>query len=167
MKLNILIASTLLISITTVFASGSHEGGHGHINSDKHGNEHASPIGSPAKNAPDNRQVEVHLKDSMRFEFSPSLTTLKNGEAVTFLVINDGRIPHEFSIGTDEEQKSHMAMMKNAPNMAHHDNTTVSLAPGERAEMSWIFSGDEQVIFSCNIPGHFEAGMHHEANITG
>jgi len=167
MKLNILIASTLFIFITAVFAAGSHEGGHGHINSDQHDDEHASLIGKPAKNARDNRQIEVHLKDSMRFEFSPSLTTLKNGEAVTFLVINDGKIQHEFSIGTAAEQKSHMAMMKNTPNMAHHDNTTVSLAPGERAEMSWIFSGNEQVVFSCNIPGHFEAGMHHEANITG
>lgn len=167
MNLTTLIATILLISTNPAFAAGSHEGGHGHSNSDQHGhsNEHASPIGSPASANPENRQITVQLKDSMRFEFEPELTSLKEGQTVTFVVINDGKIPHEFSIGNAEEQQAHMAMMKNAPNMTHHDNTTVSLAPGEQAEMSWLFSGNDQVVFSCNIPGHFEAGMRHEANI--
>lgn len=169
MNLRTLTATLLLISITPVFASGSHEGEHGHSNTDQHRHEieHISPIGGPAKYAPENRQVEVRLKDSMRFEFHPKLTTLKEGEAVTFMLFNDGKIPHEFSIGTAEEQQAHMEMMKNKPDMGHHDNTTVSLAPGARAEMNWVFSGNKRVVFSCNIPGHFEAGMHHEANIDG
>ncbi len=170
MKLQTIISSILLAAATTspVFASGSHDGGHGHSNSDAHGHktEHASPIGSPAKYAAGNRQVEVMLDDQMRFVFTPALETLKDGEAVTFIVRNDGKIDHEFSIGTADEQKAHMEMMKKMPDMKHHDNTTVSLSPGAESEMNWQFAGNEEVVFSCNIPGHYEAGMHHEAKIV-
>lgn len=157
----------LLISINPVFASGSHSGDdeHNNRNLNGHNNEHDSSIGEPTTYAAGNRQIDVYLKDSMQFAFNPALTSLKAGEPVTFMVINAGNIPHEFSIGTSEEQQSHMVMMKNMPNMMHHDKATVSLAPGEHAEINWVFTGEEQVLFSCNIPGQFEAGMHHEVDI--
>lgn len=168
MKLKKITALILLLTASGAFAAGTHDGGHGHSNSDGHGHksEHASPIGSPAEYSPENRQVEVFLDDSMRFTFSPNLEALKSGEAVTFVILNEGKIDHEFSIGTADEQKAHMEMMKKMPDMKHHDNTTVSLSPGQEGEMSWLFSGDQEVVFSCNIPGHYEAGMHHEAMIV-
>jgi len=43
--------------------------------------------------------------------------------------------------------------------MKHNDPDTVSLAPGELAKLSWEFMGKDRVVFACNIPGHFEAGM--------
>lgn len=161
MKLKTLTASILLITASASFASGTHGDGH----SDSKAN--ASPIGSPVKYSPQNRQVEVVLDDTMRFHFTPPLDTLQNGEAVTFIIRNDGKINHEFSIGTAEEQKSHMEMMKKMPNMKHQDDTTVSLAPGAEGEINWRFAGNDEVIFSCNVPGHYEAGMHHEARIVG
>jgi uncharacterized cupredoxin-like copper-binding protein len=166
MKLKILTTSFLLIMASTSFASGTHGDGHSDSDTDTHGNTHASPIGDPAKYSPENRQVEVALDDSMRFYFTPSLDTLKEGEAVTFIIRNEGKIDHEFSIGTAEEQISHMEMMKKMPDMVHHDNTTVSLSSGAEAELNWRFAGKEEVVFSCNIPGHFEAGMHHKAMIV-
>jgi uncharacterized cupredoxin-like copper-binding protein len=166
MKLKTLTASILLIMTSPSFAAGTHGDGHRNDNKDIHRNTHATPIGDPAKYSPENRQVEVALDDSMRFHFTPPLDTLKEGEAVTFIIRNEGKIDHEFSIGTADEQKSHMDMMKEMPEMVHHDNTTVSLSPGAEAEMNWRFAGKEEVVFSCNIPGHFEAGMRHEAKIV-
>ncbi len=158
MKLKILTASIVLLSSSMAVAGGSHTGNHQKAS--------ASPIGSLAKYSPDNRQVEVTMDDTMRFTFNPPLETLKSGEAVTFIIRNNGKMKHEFSIGSSLEQQQHSAMMKKMPGMNHNDSTTVSLTPGAEGEMNWRFSGDEKVVFSCNIPGHFEAGMHHEANIV-
>ena len=167
MKLKNLAASLLLLTTTAVFAAGSHDGGHGHSDSEEHGHDdqHASSIGEATVYSPENRQIEVTLDDSMRFTFSPELASLKAGEAVTFIILNEGKLDHEFSIGTAEEQAAHLEMMKKMPDMKHDDDTTVSLSPGAEAEMNWRFSGDHEVVFSCNIPGHYEAGMHHEAMI--
>ena len=166
MKLKLLITTLLLISTPTSFAAGSHDDGHGH--SDGHSDEakSGSPIGQSADYAANNRQIEVVLSDNMRITFSPALESLKDGEAVTFIVVNDGKIPHEFSIGTAEEQKAHNEMMKLMPDMKHNDPTTVSVAPGGEAELNWRFKGAQTVVFACNIPGHFEAGMHHKTKIV-
>jgi uncharacterized cupredoxin-like copper-binding protein len=166
MKLKTLTTFILVFAASTSFAGGTHGDGHSNSTTDTHENTHASPIGDPAIYSPENRQVEVALNDMMRFYFTPPLDTLKEGEAVTFIIRNEGKIDHEFSIGTADEQKSHMDMMKEMPEMVHHDNTTVSLSPGAEAEMNWRFAGKEEVVFSCNIPGHFEAGMRHEAKIV-
>ena len=166
MKLKILAASILLITTSTSFATGTHGDGHSNSSEDTHDNVHESPIGGPAKYSPENRQIEVAMDDMMRFYFTPLLDTLKDGEAVTFIIRNEGKIDHEFSIGTADEQKAHMEMMKKMPDMVHHDNTTVSLSPGAEAEMNWRFAGDTEVVISCNVPGHFEAGMHHKAMIV-
>ena len=166
MKLKTLTTLILVLTASSSYAAGTHGDGHSDSNTDAHGKTHTSPIGDPASYSPENRQVEVALDDKMRFYFTPAMETLKEGEAVTFIIRNEGKIDHEFSIGTADEQKSHMEMMKQMPDMVHHDNTTVSLSPGAEAEMNWRFAGNEEVVFSCNIPGHYEAGMHHEAVIV-
>ena len=166
MKLKTLTTLILVLTASSSYAAGTHGDGHSDSNTDTHGNTHASPIGDPASYSPENRQVEVALDDKMRFYFTPAMETLKEGEAVTFIIRNEGKIDHEFSIGTADEQKSHIEMMEQMTNMVHHDNTTVSLSPGAEAEMNWRFAGNEEVVFSCNIPGHYEAGMHHEAVIV-
>jgi len=158
MKLKTLCASIILLAAGPAFADAGH--------SAKKPGAAKSPIGSLAKYSPDNRQVEVTMDDTMRFTFNPPLASLKSGEAVTFIIRNKGKIRHEFSIGTATEQQAHSAMMKKMPSMNHNDSTTVSLTPGADGEMNWRFEGDNEVVFSCNIPGHFEAGMHHEANIV-
>jgi uncharacterized cupredoxin-like copper-binding protein len=74
---------------------------------------------------------------------------------------NDGSIQHEFSIGNAEDQVKHAIMMQKTPDMKHSDPNTVSLPPGESTTLSWKFMGTDTVVFACNIPGHFEAGMKH------
>lgn len=122
-------------------------------------------VGEPGNGIPD-RRIEVSMRDTMRFEFEPKLATLKHGETIEFVVTNDGAIQHEFSIGNAEDQVKHAEMMRKMPNMKHEDPNTVSLAAGGTARLKWKFMGNDTVVFACNIPGHFEAGMKHVLPIT-
>ena len=103
------------------------------------------------------------MMDTMKFNFSQS--DLEEGDIVKFIVMNKGKVPHEFSIGTVEEQAAHRKMMKDMPNMKHDDGTAVSVAPGKTGELVWQFMGTGKVQFACNVPGHFEAGMHAEVEL--
>ena len=151
-----------LFSITTAAADES--ASHG----TKGGHQFA--VGEPAKGKAD-KTVRVSMRDNMRFVFTPQLESLHHGEVVRFSITNDGKIPHEFSIGNAMEQKMHaeemrkMASMSGMSGMAHKDPNTASLQPGESAEIVWRFKGKDTVVFSCNIPGHFEAGMRHDVAI--
>jgi uncharacterized cupredoxin-like copper-binding protein len=136
-------------------ASGTHSHSH---DSSKYS------VGEPGKGTPD-RIISISMQDTMRFVFDPEPGELKNGETIEFNVRNDGQIQHEFSIGNAEDQINHAAMMQKMPDMKHSDPNTVSLAPGESATLSWKFIGKETVVFACNIPGHFEAGMKHSLAI--
>lgn len=136
---------------STVLASGTHSDSHDHMK---------YSVGKPGKGTP-NRVISVSMQDSMRYDFSPDLASLKDGETIEFRVRNDGKIQHEFSIGNAEDQVKHAQMMQQMPGMAHNDPNTVSLKPGESANLSWKFMGKDTVVFACNIPGHFEAGMKH------
>ena len=130
-----------------------------------HGNMKFS-IGEPGKSFPD-RRISVSMKDTMRFVFEPRLGELRDGETIEFKVRNDGQIQHEFSIGNADDQIKHAIMMQKMPDMKHSDPNTVSLAPGESATLLWKFMGKDTVVFACNIPGHFEAGMKHVLVIKG
>lgn len=138
---------------SAVMAGGTHSHSHGQ-DSMKYS------VGEPGKGTPD-RIISVSMRDTMRFEFSPKFGSLKVGETIEFRVRNDGSIQHEFSIGNSEDQVKHAIMMQKMPDMKHSDPNTVSLAPSESASLSWKFMGKDTVVFACNIPGHFEAGMKH------
>lgn len=146
----------LLLFPALVFAGGTHDHSHGH---------ETYSVGAPGTGEPD-RRVTVSMRDSMRFVFEPQLRTLQHGETIEFIVRNDGAIQHEFSIGNAEDQVEHAEMMRKMPDMKHEDPNTVSLAAGDSGVLSWRFKGDDIVVFACNIPGHFEAGMKHEIPIT-
>jgi uncharacterized cupredoxin-like copper-binding protein len=142
---------------STIMANGTHSHSH---DSSKYS------VGAPGKGTPD-RIISVSMQDTMRFVFDPDLGDLKNGETIEFNVRNDGQIQHEFSIGNTDDQIKHAIMMQKMPDMKHSDPNTVSLLPGESATLSWKFMGKDIVVFACNIPGHFEAGMKHALAIKG
>jgi uncharacterized cupredoxin-like copper-binding protein len=94
----------------------------------------------------------------MRLEFDEALH-LRRGDVVRFVVSNRGRLRHEFSIGSEQEQAAHRAMMRQMPDMVHDDPNTITVEPGQTKEIIWRFAGAEPVVFACNAPGHAEAGM--------
>ena len=162
MKITIKI-SLLAIGLCTslVFAGGTHKGGH-----DSDHNDLSSSVGIPADANKATRVIKVTTKDTMRYKFSDKLD-FKAGEIITFEITNEGKISHEFSIGDSAEQKEHQAMMKKMPNMTHQDGNTVTVKPGETKKLTWKFAANGKVVFACNIPGHFEAGMYAKAEVAG
>ncbi|MCG8314383.1 MAG: cupredoxin family protein [Pseudomonadales bacterium] len=183
MKKLTILTSAVLIGVLSapVYAGGAHDGGHHgayqtkaktHSNHTKnkeadHGS-HAhteSAVGKPANSLKPSKTIQVETMDTMRFTFSEELN-IKNGDVIEFVVTNNGKIPHEFSIGNEKEQNSHRDMMRKMPNMVHEDGNTVTVKPGEKKTLTWQFTGNDEVVFACNIPGHFEAGMKAMAGIS-
>lgn len=143
---------------------------HRHVKATKHGDEHhhdneASSVGKPALAAKATKTIRLTTEDTMRFIFA-STPDLKNGDIVKFVITNKGQIAHEFSIGDETEQQAHREMMRKMPGMVHQDGNTVTIQPGETRELAWQFKSGNDVVFACNIPGHFEAGMVARAKIA-
>lgn len=176
MKKSLILPIGLLFASTAVFAEGQHEGMHhgdmdpaqvdhsqmdhskmDHGNMSHHGSM-ASAVGMPAPAEQATQTIKVSLTDEMKMHFSPTLN-IKQGDIVRFVVTNHGQMPHEFSVGSIDEQDKHRAMMRSMPDMVHSDGTTITLQPDESAELGWHFMGQNFVEFACNIPGHAEAGM--------
>ncbi|NRF64342.1 copper-resistant cuproprotein CopI [Vibrio coralliilyticus] len=117
-----------------------------------------SDVGMPAKGAKPDKVVHVILDDDMSITFKKEVDIEPN-DVVQFVVMNKGKIDHEFSIGSAQEQLEHREMMKKMGNRAHDSGITVTVAPGKAKQLLWHFHGDNNVEFACNIPGHAEAGM--------
>jgi len=131
-----------------------------------HGPGHAMGAGKPGDPAKARRTVEVVATDNA---FSLKSLQVRDGETVRFVVRNDGFEAHEFLIGTAHEHAEHLALMKEmierqkkggkAETMPHHDNG-VTVLPGETATFVWTFARAADLQFACDIPGHYEDGMH-------
>lgn len=128
-----LMITTLMIS--PVWANGEHgsghSGGHGEpalerAHSDKMHQHRAnkSAVGSPAQAAHATKTVLVTLNDDMQMNFKENLGEIKSGTVIQFMVTNEGKIPHEFSVGNQQEQKEHAEMMRRVPGMVHSDGNT-------------------------------------------
>lgn len=139
----------LALQAPTVFASGSHAGGHGH--------DGPSAIGTPGNAANATRTVDVDMTDAMRF--NPASVSVRQGETVRFRVKNSGQLTHEFVLGTEKELKEHYEAMKKNPEMEHADDNMVTVAPGKTGEVVWQFTKAGKVDFACLQPGHYDAGM--------
>ena len=120
--------------------------------------EGMSEVGMPATGAKPDKVVHVLLSDDMKITFKNKVDIEPN-DVVQFVVMNTGKIDHEFSIGSASEQLEHREMMKNMGNHAHDSGSTVTVQPGKAKQLLWHFHGDNNVEFACNIPGHAEAGM--------
>ena len=139
-------------------------------------------FGHPAYAAQATRTVEVTLGD---IYFEPKSLDVKQGETVRFVLVNKGRLLHEFNLGdaamhgahqqemlkmtasgmlTPTGMKHDMAGMGHsmahgdAP-MKHDDPNSVLVEPGKTAELTWTFTDATGLEFACNIPGHYQAGM--------
>lgn len=151
-------------SATAQDVRGASHGNHsmGHSAGGGHG---SSAAGKPGVATQAARTINVVALDTMRFD--PQTLTVKAGETVRFVVTNKGRLPHEFVVGTTEEQKEHEKMMQNMPGMKHEDANSITLAPGETKNLVWQFGQSGVVELGCHIPGHYPAGMMSKVTVTG
>jgi uncharacterized cupredoxin-like copper-binding protein len=114
-------------------------------------------IGEPADSADADRTVEIIASDDLTFD--PAEMTVSPGEVITFRVINDGQIPHDFVLGDEAAQEEHEEEMAEMEDMEHDEPNTLSLAVGETKELTWKFGESGTVIFGCHEPGHYDGGM--------
>ena len=91
--------------------------------------------------------------------YSPSEINVKRGETVRFLLQNNGKLMHEFVLGTLQELQAHGELMKRFPDMEHDEPYMAHVAPGRSVELGWQFTRAGEFYYGCLIPGHFEAGM--------
>ena len=145
------LAAAVLLGTTAAWAGGTHAGGH-------------YSFGEPGVEGEAARTVEVAATDDMRLIMD--LPSIREGETIKFVVTNEGRIPHEFSVGDTGSQRAHANLMKKNPGMSHHgDPSALTLGPGETGTLVWKFSKPVQgdIVFACQMPGHWDAGMLHKA----
>lgn len=103
------------------------------------------------------RVIEVKMNDAMRFV--PETIDVKANEVVRFTLINEGKLMHEFVLGTEDSLNQHAEMMRKHPGMEHDEPYMAHVEPGQSGDVVWRFSEGGRVAFGCLIPGHFEAGM--------
>ena len=143
---------------------------------------HTLSFGHAAPAAQATRTVELTLGDMF---FEPKAVQVKAGETVRFVLVNKGKLLHEFNLGDAAMHASHqkemLAMqqsgmlmptgmdhgaMSSSTRMAHDDPNSVMVEPGKTAELTWTFSKASDLEFACNIPGHYQAGMVGKINIV-
>lgn len=134
---------------------------------------HSMGGGKPGDPGRITRTVEVRATDNA---FSLKSLQVREGETVRFVIRNDGFEAHEFLIGTAHEHAEHLAMMKamierqkktgHAMAMDHHDSG-ITVLPGETATFVWTFARAADLQFACDIPGHYQDGMHGAISFGG
>lgn len=103
------------------------------------------------------RSIDVGMADTMRF--TPDRIAVKLGETVRFVARNDGKVMHEFVIGTKAENEKHAALMLKFPNMEHDEPYMAHVPPGKTGQIVWTFNRAGQFEFACLIAGHYQSGM--------
>ena len=103
------------------------------------------------------RTVEIRMADNMRF--TPDLIEVKQGETIRFVVFNNGKVMHEFVLGTKKELDEHAELMKKFPDMEHDEPYMAHVGPGKKGEIVWNFNKVGVFDFACLLPGHYQAGM--------
>ena len=141
-----LLAVALGLSTSAALAGGQHAGGH-----------HNPAIGEPGVASRVTRTIDVEAADTMRF--TPSHLEIRQGETLRLKVHNEGRVMHEFVLGTREELDAHAALMMKFPDMEHDEPYMAHVAPGRTGEIIWNFNRAGNFEFACLIAGHYAAGM--------
>ncbi|MFQ5557188.1 MAG: hypothetical protein ACE5GB_06735 [Acidimicrobiales bacterium] len=135
----------------------------------------------------DSTEVFVTLDE---FSIDLSRTEFEAGVEYTFVVTNEGAIPHELMLmptdmdheaGDDEATDHHEAGEAEATD--HHASPEMEamheialalwdendMTPGTTIEQTVVFSGEGALSFeaSCHLPGHYEAGMASPITVLG
>lgn len=111
------------------------------------------------------RTIEIKMSDTMRF--SPDKIEVKQGETVKFVIKNEGKVLHEFVLGTKKVLDEHAALMMKFPDMEHDEPYMAHVKPGASGEIVWTFNRAGDFDFACLIAGHYQAGMVGKVKVIG
>lgn len=121
--------------------------------------DHEQAGGHPGSAVTGDRTVHVIARD---FSFTPDRLTVSPSETIRFVVTNKAQRVHEFVIATVAEHHEHERLMRKMddPEMMEHEPNGISLKPGQTKTLVWTFERAKNLQFACDIPDHYEAGMH-------
>ena len=90
--------------------------------------------------------------------FKPSITTFKVGQPYKFVLTNEGKVPHEFTIAPPRKS-GQTEKDEDAKSLVDTDQ----LAGGQSRTINYTFkepapAGTLEI--ECSYPGHYEGGMH-------
>ncbi len=141
-----------------------------------HDGAHSNLLGAPAARG-QGRPIMIHMND---YDFGVHKITVKVGETIRFVIVNNGKLLHEFNMNTAAENAAHRPMMvmmmrhgmiteekvvnlkmkmPDGTTMTHVEPNAVLVEPGKSAEISWKFTRPGELEIGCNIPDHTEFGM--------
>ena len=158
MRILTILLATVAFPLLPVAAMASNAGAHDH-NKHEHSATTSGEAGNPARVT---RTVTIRMSE---YSFDTERLEFKAGETVKFIVINNGKLKHELTVGTAEEQKAHRAAMQSMSDMNHDEHShdmpanAIHVNPGETRELVWHFTKAGSLQFACNYPGHADLGM--------
>ena len=114
----------------------------------------AAAPSSAAASPPITVPVDVH-----DMAVAPAQSVFRVGQSYRFLVTNTGKAAHELVI--EPAGAVDQALMSNGK-PAEAEN----IAPGQSAELDWTFTTPGSFQLACHQPGHFEAGMVQQIQVS-
>ena len=103
------------------------------------------------------RTIKLSMDDTMHY--SQSQIRVTQGDTITFVVTNKGKLLHELVLGTEDELKQHAELMRKIPGMEHDEPYMAHVKPGSTERITWKFTKPGTFHYGCLVAGHFEAGM--------
>jgi uncharacterized cupredoxin-like copper-binding protein len=97
--------------------------------------------------------VEIHVRYSL---FEPSAVTVPLGRPVTFVLVNDDPIDHEWIVGDAALHERHRTGTE-ARHDARPTEVTIDAMSIRRTTITFTDAGSLQYI--CHLPGHEQYGM--------
>jgi len=111
------------------------------------------------------RTIEIEMRD---IKFSPDEVQVKAGETIRFVFNNAGKVAHDAFIGNEAAQDAHEMEMRNAGSGDMTMDSAggggagqggITVAPGDKGELTYTFREGDQLVIGCHQEGHYEAGM--------
>jgi uncharacterized cupredoxin-like copper-binding protein len=148
-----------ILLLTTVLATAGLAAAHGDLHVTKPGpvKKEQKDWGIAGDTGKARRTVVVAMSDNMRF--TPDAFSVKQGETIRIVVRNQGKLLHEFVLGTRKEVEEHAALMLRFPDMEHDEPYMAHVPPGQTGEIVWTFNRVGDFDFACLMAGHYQAGM--------
>lgn len=106
------------------------------------------------------QRIEIRMHYS---KFDPSALTVPSGMPITFVLINEDPIDHEWLIGDADFHERHRHGTE-AQHGARPDE--VSVGALKTAETTLTFANPGQILYICHVPGHEGYGMVGTLTIT-